>query len=169
MLKTEKYFIFIHLLCLILIFYIGYKQSNPDIVEVEIEVEKEVIVYEYIEIETEAETIEETTTKKKIEETTKRKSVNNKEFVVTAYCGCKECNGQWYGYPTASGTNMVANHTIAVDTNIIPFGTQVEIDGIIYTAEDTGSAIKGNKIDIYFDSHSEALKFGRQTKIVNIL
>jgi 3D (Asp-Asp-Asp) domain-containing protein len=53
--------------------------------------------------------------------------------------------------------------------NIIPLGTEIIINGNTYVAEDTGSAIKGNRIDIYFDSHSEALKFGRQTIDIEVL
>ena len=55
-----------------------------------------------------------------------------------------------------------ANHTIAVDTSVIPFGTQIVIYGNTYVAEDTGSSIKGNRIDIYFDNHQAALNFGVQ-------
>jgi 3D (Asp-Asp-Asp) domain-containing protein len=55
-----------------------------------------------------------------------------------------------------------ANHTIAVDPSVIPYGTKVMINGIIYTAEDCGGAIKGNRIDVYHDTHSEALDFGVQ-------
>ena len=84
------------------------------------------------------------------------------EFKLTAYCACSKCCGQWAGSPTASGTMPKANHTIAVDTSVIPFGTEVIINGNTYVAEDTGSAIKGNKIDIYMSSHEEALNFGVQ-------
>lgn len=84
-------------------------------------------------------------------------------FTATAYCGCRKCNGTWTGMPTASGTNYVAGRTIAVDPSVIPMGKKVQIKGMgSYVAEDTGSAIKGNIIDIYFGSHSEAMKFGRQ-------
>ena len=83
-------------------------------------------------------------------------------FKLTAYCGCSTCCGKWAGSPTASGAMPRANHTIAVDTSVIPFGTKVIINGNTYVAEDTGSAIKGNKIDIYFNSHSAALDFGVQ-------
>lgn len=88
--------------------------------------------------------------------------VNLGEFRLTAYCPCKKCCGKWSGGATASGVMPTANHTIAVDTNVIPFGTEIIIDGITYVAEDTGGAIKGNRIDIYFDSHQEALIFGVQ-------
>ena len=55
-----------------------------------------------------------------------------------------------------------ANHTIAVDTSVIPFGTEVVINGKTYVAEDTGSAIKGKRIDIFFNGHQTALNFGVQ-------
>ena len=83
-------------------------------------------------------------------------------FKLTAYCKCSKCCGKWSGSPTASGVMPKANRTIAVDTSIIPFGTEVIINGNTYIAEDTGSAIKGNKIDIYMPSHQEALNFGVQ-------
>lgn len=84
-------------------------------------------------------------------------------FQATAYCGCASCCGS-YGNATASGVMPRAYHTIAVDPSIIPLGTTVEIQGLgTYVAEDTGGAIRGNIIDIYFDSHQEALNFGRQT------
>lgn len=82
------------------------------------------------------------------------------KFKLTAYCSCSKCCGKWAGSPIASGTMPKANHTIAVDTSVIPFGTKVIINGNTYVAEDTGSAIKGNKIDVFFDSHSKALNFG---------
>lgn len=44
---------------------------------------------------------------------------------------------------------------------MIPLGSQVMIDGILYTAEDTGGAIQGNRVDIYVDSHEYALQMGR--------
>ena len=84
------------------------------------------------------------------------------EFKLTAYCACSKCCGEWAGSPTASGVMPKANRTIAVDTNVIPFGTKVVINGNTYVAEDTGGAIKGNKIDVFFDSHSKALNFGVQ-------
>lgn len=84
----------------------------------------------------------------------------------TAYCACGKCCGKWAeNRPdgivyTASGTVAKAGRTIAVDPDVFPFGTVLEIDGVEYVAEDTGSAIKGYKIDIYFDNHDAALDFG---------
>ena len=51
-----------------------------------------------------------------------------------------------------------------------PFGTKVEIKGMgTYIVQDRGGAINGNRIDIYFDSHSEALNFGRRTVYLKVL
>lgn len=85
------------------------------------------------------------------------------EFEATAYCACPKCCGKWADGITASGTKATAKRTISVDSKLIPLGSKVEIEGLgTYTAEDTGGAIKGKIIDIYFDTHEEALKFGRQ-------
>lgn len=86
---------------------------------------------------------------------------------VTAYCGCCKCCSK-YDKMTASGVKAVEGITIAADTNKLPFGTNVEIDGHVYTVQDKGGVIKGNRIDIYFDSHERALKYGRQIKDVII-
>lgn len=83
-------------------------------------------------------------------------------FTTTAYCKCTACCGIWSDSPTKSGTTPQEGRTIAVDPNVIPLGTEVFIDGKVYTAEDTGSAIKGNKIDIYFAYHQDAQNYGRQ-------
>ena len=73
---------------------------------------------------------------------------------VTAYCGCWECSGE-YGPYDVFGNRCIPNHTIGVDPSVIPYGTQVEINGIVYTASDTGSAINGYEIDIYHETHAE--------------
>ena len=84
---------------------------------------------------------------------------------LTAYCPCELCCGQWAGGNTASGTVPTAGRTVGVDPEVIPLGTTVYIDGKAYRAEDTG-ACTGNIIDIYMDSHEEALRFGRQEATV---
>lgn len=62
---------------------------------------------------------------------------------------------------TASGTRVQEGRTIAVDPRVIPMGWWVYIEGIGFRrAEDTGSAVKGRKIDIYYDSESRADRFG---------
>ena len=82
-------------------------------------------------------------------------------FKLTAYCACSRCCGKCDGI-TATGTKATAGRTIAVDPSKIPYGTEVVINGHTYIAEDCGGAIKGNKIDIFFNSHAEALRFGIQ-------
>ena len=84
------------------------------------------------------------------------------EFKITYYCGCDICNGEW-GNITYRGTIPRPQHTIAVDPNVIPLDSKVIIDGIEYTAEDTGNKIIGNKIDVYVSSHEEALEKGTET------
>lgn len=62
---------------------------------------------------------------------------------------------------TASGTAPRQGRTVAVDPDVIPLGTQLTIDGKAgYIAEDTGSGIAGNTIDLYFERHEDALRWG---------
>ena len=90
------------------------------------------------------------------------KSLGN--FVITAYCTCRVCCGVYSGgNRTASGTVPTSNRTIAVDTSVIPFGTKVVINGQVYVAEDRGGAIKGKRIDMFFMTHKEALRWGRRS------
>lgn len=90
-------------------------------------------------------------------------------FVITAYCPCSKCCGKWSNGITSIGVKAQAGRTVAVDPRKIPYGTKVIIDGHTYIAEDCGGAIKGNRIDIFFNTHSEALQWGRRTKQVTIL
>lgn len=89
-------------------------------------------------------------------------------FVLTAYCHCEKCCGKTDKI-TASGEKAVEGVTVAADTNILPFGTQILIENNVYTVQDKGGAIKGNRIDVYFDTHEKALEFGGQTKEIIIL
>lgn len=94
----------------------------------------------------------------------KEQKVKTKEFTAYAYCACEKCCGKWSEYKkTAGGTTPKEGRTIAVDPKIIPLGTKVTIDGKQYIAEDTGSGINGNTIDIYFESHKDAIQWGRRT------
>lgn len=61
---------------------------------------------------------------------------------------------------TATGTTPTPGRTVAVDPTIIPYGSEVIINGHSYIAEDCGGAIKGNRVDIVFATHQEALNFG---------
>lgn len=84
------------------------------------------------------------------------------QFTATAYCNCSECCSGGFSL-TYSGTVPKENHTISADISRYPIGTKLMINDIIYTVEDIGGSIAGNRLDIYFDSHREALNYGRQT------
>lgn len=88
-------------------------------------------------------------------------------YKVTAYCSCMQCCGKTNGI-TASGAYATANHTIAAPSTFA-FGTQVVINGMTYTVEDRGGAIQGNRIDIYMNSHQEALAWGVRYVEVEVL
>lgn len=82
-------------------------------------------------------------------------------FKLTAYCPCYECSEGW-GRMTSSGRTAQPNHTIATDPRVIPEGTRVIINGEVYVAEDQGGGVKGNHIDIFFESHAVTEDFGVQ-------
>ena len=83
------------------------------------------------------------------------------KFKITHYCACKKCCGANAQGITASGKRVEEGKTIAVDTKVIKMGSKVLIDGYgEYEAQDTGSAIKGNIIDVYVADHNQALKMG---------
>ena len=84
--------------------------------------------------------------------------INGETYKVTAYCSCSKCCGKTTGR-TASGTKATAGRTAAAPAKFA-FGTKLNIGGKIYTVEDRGGAIKGNRIDIYVNSHSAALQWG---------
>ncbi|APH06736.1 G5 and 3D domain-containing protein [Bacillus weihaiensis] len=97
-------------------------------------------------------------------------SVSNEFYVSsTAYtANCNGCSGN-----TATGLNLRANpnaKVIAVDPSVIPLGTKVHVEGYGYAvAADTGSAIKGNKIDVFFSSKSAAYRWGSKKVKIKIL
>lgn len=93
------------------------------------------------------------------EETENLSNIGN--FKLTFYCACSICCGDYANGITASGTTATEGRTIAVDKNKIPLGTKVYIEGFgWFVAEDTGGAIKGNRIDVFMSSHQAALNAG---------
>ena len=88
------------------------------------------------------------------------------EFQVTGYCGCALCCGEKEESLTKMETVPRAAHTVAADPAVIPLGTEIVIDGVAYLVEDTGKAVKGNQLDIFFDTHGEAVRYGRKKKYV---
>lgn len=105
------------------------------------------------------------------------------EVKATAYCLCKKCCGKNPDSPnygkTSSGIKIIPGtgmKVIAVDPNVIPLNSKVYVEGLngawdygTAIAADTGSAIKNNKIDLYMDTHKEALEWGRKTVKVYVL
>ena len=88
-------------------------------------------------------------------------------FIATGYSANDPAQGT--NNITATGKE-IKTEMIAVDKKIIPLGTKVEIKDIgIFTAEDTGGKIKGNRIDIYFETKEEAKNFGRKVIWVRVL
>ena len=90
---------------------------------------------------------------------------------VTAYCPCEVCCEQWADIPVSSGKRKTASgHTISngdkfvAAPRIYSFGTEMVIEGYaggnVVKVEDIGGAIKGNKLDLYFDSHKTSLIWG---------
>lgn len=106
-------------------------------------------------------------------EVVEEEEVNKEVYRVTAYCPCERCCGVYgknrpvdefgetivYG---ASGERLKEGVSIAVDPEIIPYGTTVVMFGKEYVAQDCGGAIQGNCIDIYFNDHKDAVEFGVQ-------
>lgn len=103
------------------------------------------------------------------------------EFKVTAYCPCKKCCGEWaYKRPLDENGNVIVygatgivlkqGVSVAADTSIYPMGTELEIEGMgTYTVHDRGGAIKNNRLDIYFNTHADALDFGVRTVRVRVI
>jgi len=94
-------------------------------------------------------------------------------WIVTGYDACLKCCGKTDGI-TASGKRAKPDHTIAC--NWLKFGTKVSINGKVYTVEDRGArSLFGSKnrhikrLDIYFSTHKEALKWGKQYPKVVVL
>ncbi|NUH92581.1 SH3 domain-containing protein [Bacillus thuringiensis] len=119
--------------------------------------------------------------KAKEEERAKEVSKNNIQsakreltVVATAYTADPSENGTYGGRVlTAMGHDLTANpnmRIIAVDPKVIPLGSKVWVEGYGEAiAGDTGSAIKGNRIDVLMGSKSKAMNWGRQTVKVKIL
>lgn len=94
-----------------------------------------------------------------------------KTFYVSATAYTAFCNG--CSGVTATGINLRANphlKVIAVDPSVIPLGSKVHVEGYGYAiAGDTGGAIKGNKIDLFMQNHSDAIAFGRKQVKITVI
>lgn len=93
-------------------------------------------------------------------------------FTITHYCACMQCCGKCDGL-TATGTQATEGRTVAVDPEVIPYGSVVRVvyeDGTAaeYIAEDCGGAIRGNRLDVFMASHADALAAGVKTGVVYV-
>ncbi len=95
-------------------------------------------------------------------------SGSTKIYKVTAYCPCSKCCGKYANGITAMGTTAKAGRTVAAPSRF-SFGTKLLINGKEYVVEDRGGAIKGNRIDMYVNSHSEALAWGVKYLAVKVV
>ena len=98
-------------------------------------------------------------------------NVTVKEMQVTAYCACEKCCGRFADGITASGMRIKeGDRFVAAD---MPFNSLVIVpqynDGKAVSVQDRGGAIKGNRLDVYFDTHQEALEWGRQNLMCVIM
>ena len=139
---------------------VTYKIKYQNDVEIEKTVISEKIITEPVnkivqvsKVTTRSSTLPRTTTT-----STTTASTGGAVYKITAYCPCSKCCGKSTGR-TASGTKATAGRTVAASGKFA-FGTKLNIGGHIYTVEDRGGAINGNKIDIFVNSHAEALQWG---------
>ena len=190
--KSKSFFIF-SIVCLIISIIFSFfiicssfsvlEDANSLLYSAEVEIQKIYDIKEFTFSEAVVDETEEKSVVEKPEESqvvleSKKESLG--EFKLTAYCSCEKCCGKWalnrpkdesgkdivYG---STGEVLIAGTSIAVDPSVIPYGSQVEINGNTYTAHDTGGAIKGNRIDVYFDNHQDALNFGVQCEEVFLI
>ena len=145
--KSTKYLIArlcIMALCMAIGFGLGWLIKEPEVVEVNIT--RPII------------RVNQPTEQKEPEPTPTYKEM---QIVATAYCPCVKCCEKSDGI-TATGVKAKANHTIAADPNILPYGTKILCGMGEFVVEDCGGSIEGNRVDFFFDTHEEAVKFGRQ-------
>ena len=105
----------------------------------------------------------------------KKRSLEQWETVsmnVSAYCPCEKCCGIFADGITASGHQIVPEDVFVAAPKKYPFGTEMVIEGYAegkaVKVEDVGGAIKGNKLDLFFDSHKTALLWGRKQVDVRV-
>ena len=95
-------------------------------------------------------------------------------YTLTAYCGCETCCGQWASDPVvgAGGVELIEGVHCA---SPLPLGTIVDIEGVGVlevqdrTADFIVDRYDGKIIDVYFESHEDALKFGKKTARVQMM
>ena len=92
------------------------------------------------------------------------------EAEVTAYCPCEKCCGKWADGICANGHRIMPGDKFVAAPSDMPFGTLIDVPGYgnkvpVY---DRGGAIKTGKIDVFFQTHQEALNWGRQKLTIKV-
>jgi len=93
-------------------------------------------------------------------------------YTVTAFCSCERCCGKppahkLYGI-TASGQRARWG-VVAADWGVLPRGTRIALScfpGQTFVVLDKGGAIKGRRLDVWFPTHAEALRFGVKKRVI---
>ena len=81
-------------------------------------------------------------------------------FKITHYCACRTCSGKW-GHQTSSGATCQEGITVAADPRVLPEGEVINIAGYgVRVVQDIGGNVKGNHIDVFYESHQECLDRG---------
>ncbi|SEN47086.1 3D (Asp-Asp-Asp) domain-containing protein [Paenibacillus sophorae] len=118
----------------------------------------------------------ESETKKTAEKIINKKKNNDNwtTYRITAYDSGVQSTGKSPGDKgyriTKSGEKVKEGRTVSADLNILPIGTVIEIESVgIRTITDSGSAIRGRRLDLYIESHKEALNFGVRNLKVRII
>lgn len=145
------------------------------------EVDKQ-LLKEYISMDPVDRIVKEGTKEKKVVQVVSRGNVSRSSSRVNATTVAKTTESEYSKEMSVTATAYTGGGTtstgtkarwgvIAVDPNVIPYGTRVYIPKLkqTFVAQDTGSAIKGNKIDIYMDSKSQAINWGRKNITLYIL
>lgn len=148
---------------------VTYKVKYQNDIEIEKIVLSEVVVKEPVDriVQVQKKQTSRSSAPRTTSATTSTAGTGGKTYKITAYCPCSKCCGKSTGR-TASGTKATAGRTVAAPSNFA-FGTKLNIGGHVYTVEDRGGAIKGNKIDIFVGSHQEALQWGVRYLTVSVV
>ena len=145
---------------------VTYKVKYQNDVEIEKTVISEVVITEPVDRIVQVQKVQ-TSRSSALPRTSSTSTTGGTTYKITAYCPCSKCCGKATGR-TASGTTATAGRTVAASSKFA-FGTKLNIGGHIYTVEDRGGAINGNKIDIFVNTHAEALQWGVRYMTVSVV
>ena len=145
---------------------VTYKVKYQNDVEIEKTVISEVVITEPVDKIVQVQKVQ-TSRSSTLPRTTSTSTTGGTTYKITAYCPCSKCCGKATGR-TASGTKATAGRTVAASSKFA-FGTKLNIGGHIYTVEDRGGAVNGNKIDIFVNTHAEALQWGVRYMNVSVV